>query len=77
MTPIFTYTYDSEMKQRATSPPFKSVNEHEGLALLDIDGDGKKDIVGGVTGSSTSRATSSKPTRWIQAIISPVPGPAN
>ena len=47
MTPIFTYTYDSEMKQRATSPPFKSVNEHEGLALLDIDGDGKKDIVGG------------------------------
>ena len=47
ITPIFTYTVDSEMQQRATSPPFKGINEHEGLAFVDIDGDGQKDIVGG------------------------------
>ncbi len=47
MTPIFTYAFDGEMKQRATAPAFKSVNEHEGLALTDIDGDGKADVVGG------------------------------
>jgi hypothetical protein len=44
---IFSYTTDSEMQQRATSPAFKGVNEHEGLWLEDIDGDGQKDIVGG------------------------------
>ena len=47
MTTIFTYSADGEMQQRATSPPFKTINEHEGLALADIDGDGKPDIVGG------------------------------
>ena len=47
MAPIFTYTFDGEMQQRATAPPFKSINEHEGLALADIDGDGKADLVGG------------------------------
>lgn len=46
-TPIFTYTADSEMQQRAAAPPFKSVNEHEGLALADIDLDGKADLIGG------------------------------
>ena len=47
LSPIFTYTFDSEMQQRATSPPFKSVNEHEGLWLADIDGDGAPDLIGG------------------------------
>ncbi len=47
LAPIFTYTFDSEMQQRATSPPFKTINEHEGLWLTDIDGDGKRDLVGG------------------------------
>ena len=47
MTEIFTYSADGEMRQRATSPPFKTINEHEGLAFADIDGDGKPDIVGG------------------------------
>jgi len=44
---IFSYTRDSEQEQRATAPPFKSTNEHEGLAFTDIDLDGKPDIVGG------------------------------
>lgn len=47
MTTLFTYSVDGEMQQRATSPPFKTINEHEGLAFMDIDGDGKPDIVGG------------------------------
>jgi hypothetical protein len=47
MSVIFSYTTDGEMAQRATSPPFKGINEHEGLWLEDIDGDGKKDIVAG------------------------------
>lgn len=47
MTPIFTYTFDGEMLQRASSPPFKAVNEHEGLWLEDINLDGKPDLVGG------------------------------
>ncbi len=47
MAEIFTYSADGEMQQRATSPPFKTINEHEGLAFADIDGDGRLDIVGG------------------------------
>jgi hypothetical protein len=37
------------MQQRQTRPypGFKAVNEHEGLAKVDIDGDGELDIVGG------------------------------
>ena len=46
MAEIFAYSADGEMLQRATSPPFKTINEHEGLALADIDGDGKADIIG-------------------------------
>ena len=35
------------MQQRGKPAGFKGVNEHEGLAKGDIDGDGKLDIVGG------------------------------
>ncbi len=46
---IYSYSSDSEMQQRQTRPypGFKSINEHEGLAKADIDGDGRIDIVGG------------------------------
>ncbi len=46
---IYSWSEDSEMQQRQTRPypGFKAVNEHEGLAKADIDGDGKLDIVGG------------------------------
>jgi sugar phosphate isomerase/epimerase len=46
-TVIYTYGDDSQMEQRGTYPEFKGINEHEGLAILDVDGDGKNDIVGG------------------------------
>ncbi len=46
-TPIYTYSADSEPEQRGKPDSFKGVNEHEGLAKADIDGDGKLDIVGG------------------------------
>jgi len=44
---IYSWSADSQMEQRGTYPGFKAVNEHEGLAKADIDGDGKLDIVGG------------------------------
>jgi len=44
---IYTYSADSEPEQRGKAPSWKGVNEHEGLAASDIDGDGKLDIVGG------------------------------
>jgi hypothetical protein len=44
---IYAYSADSEPEQRGKPASFKSVNEHEGLAKADIDGDGKLDIVGG------------------------------
>jgi hypothetical protein len=47
MTRIYSYSQDSEPEQRGKPAAFKSVNEHEGLAKADIDGDGKLDIVGG------------------------------
>jgi len=46
-TEIYSYSSDGEMEQRGTYPGFKAINEHEGLARADIDGDGKIDIVGG------------------------------
>jgi sugar phosphate isomerase/epimerase len=45
--PVFKYYADGQMEQRGTYPGFKGVNEHEGLAKIDIDGDGIQDIVGG------------------------------
>lgn len=46
--PIFEYSGDSEMRQHGHEnlPAWKRVNEHEGLAKIDIDGDGLNDIVG-------------------------------
>ena len=44
---IYSWSDFSEMVQRGTYPSFKSVNEHEGLASVDIDGDGRLDIIGG------------------------------
>lgn len=47
--PIYTFSNDSEMEQRQTRPypVFRGVNEHEGLAKIDVDLDGKLDIIGG------------------------------
>jgi hypothetical protein len=45
--PVFKYFTDGQMEQRGVPPAFKAVNEHEGLAKADIDGDGIQDIIGG------------------------------
>jgi hypothetical protein len=44
---VYEYSIDSEMPQRGSYPDFRGVHEHEGLTRIDIDGDGKLDIVGG------------------------------
>jgi len=44
---VYVYSTDSQMQQRGTYPSWKGINEHEGLAQTDIDGDGIPDIVGG------------------------------
>jgi hypothetical protein len=46
---IYRYHDNSQMEQRGQQnyPGWKGVNEHEGLAKADIDGDGIEDIVGG------------------------------
>lgn len=44
---IYVYGDDSEMEQRGTYPAWRRTNEHEGLTKIDIDGDGRLDIVGG------------------------------
>jgi hypothetical protein len=46
-TQIYSYSDAAEPPQRGRAAPFKGVNEHEGLAALDIDGDGKIDLIGG------------------------------
>jgi hypothetical protein len=44
---IYSYAATDQPEQRGKPAGFKAVNEHEGLAKADIDGDGKIDIVGG------------------------------
>ncbi len=48
-SPIFEYSSDSEMEQHGHEhyPKWKRTNEHEGLAKIDVDGDGLLDIIGG------------------------------
>jgi hypothetical protein len=43
---IYTYSDESEPPQRGSYPGWKGVNEHEGLAACDMNGDGVQDIVG-------------------------------
>lgn len=47
LSEIYSYSTASQPEQRAKAASFKGVNEHEGLAIADIDGDGKPDVVGG------------------------------
>jgi len=50
MKTIYKYSTDSEMEPLVGLngyPGWQSVNEHEGLAIIDLDGDGLEDIVGG------------------------------
>ena len=47
LTEIYGYSISSQPEQRGNAASFKGINEHEGLALGDVDGDGSLDIVGG------------------------------
>jgi len=47
IVPIYRYTTDGQPEQRGVFPGWKGTNEHEGLDMGDVDGDGQLDIVGG------------------------------
>lgn len=47
LSTIYTYSTDRQPAQIGKAAGFKGINEHEGLAVGDVDGDGKLDIVGG------------------------------
>jgi hypothetical protein len=67
LVPIFTYSGDGQPEQRSQrgEPAWKRTNEHEGLALADIDQNGALDIVAG--GSWFSRDG----PRWMANPIDP------
>lgn len=47
LTEVYRYATTSQPEQRGVAASFKGIDEHEGLAAADIDGDGKVDLVGG------------------------------
>lgn len=47
LIPVYTYYTDGQMMQHGRYPGFKGINEHEGLAKADINGDGIQDVIGG------------------------------
>ncbi len=49
LTELYSYPVSEQPEQRGEAAAFKGINEHEGLAVADVDGDGKVDIVGGGT----------------------------
>ncbi len=45
--PIYRYGTDGEMQPRSTYPAWRGTHEHEGLVAIDMNEDGRDDIVGG------------------------------
>lgn len=45
--PIYSYSADGEMEPRGSYPGWRRTHEHEGLAAIDMNGDGTLNIVGG------------------------------
>jgi hypothetical protein len=55
ITQVYHYSTDSQPEQLGKSPDWKGINEHERLAIIDVDGDAKFDIVGGADDGSGIR----------------------